>query len=287
MPSKLSLGIFERMSEKPPSWELQAEAAVEAILEDIQYDVFSNSVQLDAASWRKGDKEWQRFDEAYDLEDLLRGIAEEVIQMEGPGWWHDTEALDAELTAESVVMRVLDRRGVLDFFDSGGPPTDGSCLISINELADPAASNQIQIDLKTIDDALIEYLARHPKQMYDFSPRKFEELVAELFRGMGYDVVLTPRSRDGGRDLLAFQRSAVGTLLTLVECKHFSPNRRVGVGLIRTLYGVTEWVRASHAVLATTSFFTRGARDLHETVKYRLSLADYDALTQWCLKHRK
>jgi hypothetical protein len=35
-------------------------------------------------------------------------------------------------------------------------------------------------------------LAKHPEKMQDLTPRKFEELVAALFRAKGYDVELTP-----------------------------------------------------------------------------------------------
>lgn len=274
------------MPKELPPWEVEAEAAVESILQDVQYDVASTSVRVESDIWREAEIEKLQFDDPYEFEELLREIAEDVIRLEGPAWWHDDE-FDPEPIAESVVARVLERSGVFDFFDSGEAPSDSSLLISVKDLTLPQANERIQLDLKSIDDALIEYLARHPKLMYEFSPRKFEELVAELFKGMGYVVVLTPRSNDGGRDLLAFQNSAVGTLLTLVECKRFSPDKHVGVGLVRTLYGVTEYERASHAVLATTSFFTRGARNFHEAVHYRLSLADYNSLAQWCMKHRK
>jgi restriction system protein len=119
--------------------------------------------------------------------------------------------------------------------------------------------------------------------MQEFAPRRFEETVAELFRRMGYDVVLAPRAKDGGIDVLAFQKGSVGTLLTVVECKRFRPDRKVGVGLVRSLYGVVEekacdiW-RDCH----TTSSFTKGARQFQQNLQYRLSLHDFTDLVSWC-----
>jgi len=123
--------------------------------------------------------------------------------------------------------------------------------------------------------------------MQEVHPRRFEELVAELFARMGYRVVLTPPARDGGRDIHAFQKGGVGTLLTLVECKRFSPDHKVGVGLVRALYGVVEAERASHGIIATTSSFTRGASQFQQNLTYRLSLRDYGDLANWCKRYRK
>jgi len=57
------------MPKEQPSWEIEAEAAIEAILEDIQYDVLSNSVRIDADWERDGHKEELQFEDASDLEE--------------------------------------------------------------------------------------------------------------------------------------------------------------------------------------------------------------------------
>ena len=104
---------------------------------------------------------------------------------------------------------------------------------------------------------------------------------------MGYDVILTPRSKDGGFDVLAFQKASVGKLLTLVECKKYVPNSQVGVESVRSLYGVLEEKRATHGVIATTSTFTRGAREFQQNLEYRLSLSDFDELSAWLRKVKR
>jgi restriction system protein len=130
-------------------------------------------------------------------------------------------------------------------------------------------------------DDLIQELARHPQLMRAMTPRKFEELVAELLSRKGLKVSLTPHTRDGGRDILASLDSAMGDHLYLVECKRYAPDRLVGVELVRHLYGVVEIERATAGVLVTTSSFTSGARDLERTINHRLSLRDYDDLVIW------
>ncbi len=144
-----------------------------------------------------------------------------------------------------------------------------------------AGSPQIRSDLLIVDDLLIKHLGRHPERMRELQPRKFEELVASLLEDMGYSVELTSRGADGGVDIIATQKSSVGPVLLIVDCKRYSPSRHVGVGIVRSLYGVSEQLRATQALLATTSFFSRPAREFEAQVPHRLSLRDYNDLVQW------
>lgn len=118
------------------------------------------------------------------------------------------------------------------------------------------------------------------------TPRKFEELVAELFRDLGYYVELTKQTRDGGMDLRAFRREPFGTILTLVECKRYAPDRKVGVGVVRSLHGVVSSKHASQGVIATTSFFAREAEREREEIRGRMSLANFNALSDWLRRYR-
>jgi restriction system protein len=90
------------------------------------------------------------------------------------------------------------------------------------------------------------------------TPRKFEELVADMFRNQGYEVTLTPSSNDGGMDVIAVRRDGIGTVMIVVECKRYAEDNKVGVEIARGLYGVVEQRRATRGIIATTSFFTKG-----------------------------
>jgi len=141
--------------------------------------------------------------------------------------------------------------------------------------------------LEEVNDLLIAALAQNPDLMHELHPRRFEELVAALFDRMGWEVDLTSRSRDGGRDVLAVRHDDVGTFLTLVECKRFRPDRKVGVALVRSLYGVVTSERASHGVIATTSSFSRDAREFQQNLRYQVSLRDFRHLAEWCRRYRR
>ena len=130
-------------------------------------------------------------------------------------------------------------------------------------------------------DAIIKHLSENPELMYSLTPREFEELVAELFRQEGYNVGLTSITRDGGKDLLVSSSSIIGDQLYLVECKRYSPKRRVGVSVVREIYGTVSQSEATAGIIVTTSSFTKDAISFHDPIKWRVALRDYENLSSW------
>lgn len=130
-------------------------------------------------------------------------------------------------------------------------------------------------DVREVNDWIVRRVRQDPELVHMLTPRQFEQLSAELFTRLGYDVELTPASGDGGKDLIIVKRSDLGTMMTYVECKHYAPNQRVGVGVVRTLHGVVDQGRATSGMVLTSSRFTRGALNFQRSLEYRLSLKDY------------
>jgi len=172
-----------------------------------------------------------------------------------------------------------------EFFEKVAPPENALELVTAQQLLENAnASRVVRVSLEEINEELIQYLAKHPEKLRDMSPRKFEELIADMFKNQGYDVTLTPRSKDGGMDVIAVQRDGIGTVMVIVECKRYAESHKVGVEIARGLYGVVEQNRATRGIIATTSFFTRGVIDFRNTIPHRLGLADFDVLSQEILR---
>jgi HJR/Mrr/RecB family endonuclease len=141
-------------------------------------------------------------------------------------------------------------------------------------------SNLLTISAESWDN-IIRLLARNPQQLYEMDPRKFEELVAELLDRQGLRVILTPRAKDGGKDILAFAQTPLGEHLYHIECKRYASSHPVGVTLVRQLYGVVEADRATAGMIVTTSRFTKDAFAFQETVKNRMSLKAYEDIISW------
>jgi len=129
--------------------------------------------------------------------------------------------------------------------------------------------------------SIIKHLASNPDLLYTLSSREFEELVAELFRCEGYNVSLTTVSRDGGKDLLVSSTGIIGEQLYLVECKRYSPKRRVGVSVVREIYGTVCQIDATAGIIVTTSSFSKDALAFREPIKWRMALRDYENLSKW------
>jgi restriction endonuclease len=144
--------------------------------------------------------------------------------------------------------------------------------------------HRVEVAAGGINDALIAALARDPELLYTVSYRKFEELVAHLYEREGYEVELTPVSGDEGVDIYAVQRTSFGSFLTVVDCKRYRRDRPVEVGLIRQLFGTVEAKDASVGVLATTSYFTKGAKAFQEERRFRLGLQDFLSIHQLLLR---
>jgi restriction system protein len=135
--------------------------------------------------------------------------------------------------------------------------------------------------VRQVNDEALRVLAARPEGLYELTARQFEELVAELLQRQGYDVTLTPRTRDGGKDVYAAMQSPIGRFLFVVECKRYAPDRPVGVGIVRNLYGQVQKERATAGILATTSFFTKDAKEFRQDIEYQLSFQDYYGLKKW------
>jgi restriction system protein len=83
---------------------------------------------------------------------------------------------------------------------------------------------------------------------------RFEQLVAEAYRQLGYSVGETSAGADGGVDLVLRRDGET----TYVQCKQWR-QRQVGVRPVRELYGCMADGRAQHGVLLCSGSYTGDA----------------------------
>ncbi|GGZ32232.1 restriction endonuclease [Asticcacaulis endophyticus] len=137
-----------------------------------------------------------------------------------------------------------------------------------------------------VAELILEIKKRH-NLIHDIDPRQFEEIIAHVFKNNGFVVDLTKRSRDGGRDVIALRNDMGIPCKYIIECKKYAPQNKVGVGLVRSLFGVQMNEGANKAILATTSEFTAGAKKFaatKHTAEWFLDLKDYNHVMDWILK---
>lgn len=156
----------------------------------------------------------------------------------------------------------------------------GSPISATFDLDKPVPGNPIIVVANLFGKKLITHFRDHPHELKVMDRRKFEELVAELFHGFGYDVELTQQTRDGGSDIIAVKNAEVNQKY-LIECKRPDPGNVIGVGVVRSLLGVVHDQRVTGGILVTTSFFAKPAKSFIQKNEWQLQGKDYDALVKW------
>ncbi len=133
--------------------------------------------------------------------------------------------------------------------------------------------------------AIVRSARKNPDRLFAMTPRGFEQLIAFVFQQNGFDVSLTPQTRDGGFDVVAENRVLGVPFKWLIECKRYARGRNITVETTRSLLGVLVDQRASRALLITTSGFTKAARtfaDRNSPDIHLWSLADITAQLRAC-----
>lgn len=103
---------------------------------------------------------------------------------------------------------------------------------------------------------LASHLKRRYTDIHSITPRRFEELIAEIFRSLGWDATLTQQTRDNGVDIYLFNGSSGSQ--AIVECKRYK--NTVGIEMINRLLGVQLAMGQDRAYLVTSSKFSRPAQ---------------------------
>jgi hypothetical protein len=183
----------------------------------------------------------------------------------------------AEIYASSIHEALVQAKVFLQtkLEQLGEPIPDGTILRLNDELG--------ELVCDSISSELITFLKHHPNEMYSLRPRQFEKLIAEILTHYGWIVQLTPATRDGGYDIFAICKDISGVSNSwIIECKKYEKERKVGVDIVRALYGAAGGLQCANAaiMLATTATFTKNAMK-YASSKYNFELRDYESVIKW------
>lgn len=96
--------------------------------------------------------------------------------------------------------------------------------------------------------------------------RQYEDLITEAYKRNGYSVVREPvDGSDQGIDIIV----ARDGVTVLIQCKQWKA-RKVGVRLVRELFGVLHAANANEAHIVTTGYFTNEAMQFAEGKQIKL-----------------
>jgi restriction system protein len=129
---------------------------------------------------------------------------------------------------------------------------------------------------------LVDAIEKNPGIIYEIDARKWEEIIAAAYDKAGFDeVILTPRSGDYGRDVIAIKKGLY-SIKFIDQVKAYKQGHIVKADEVRALLGVLSGEQnASKAIFTTTSAFAPKIEDdkfIKPFLPYRLELVGQEKL---------
>lgn len=191
-------------------------------------------------------------------------------------------SVDNELYENSIAPQIIALKSI-EILHLEYPEADDVDQIDIEELDLGEEEKTAIIKVNNLPLRVLSKILSNPAEVRNITPREFEEFIADLLNELGFkDVVLTPRSRDGGKDIIA-SHSIQGIPLTFYfECKKYAESNKTQIETMRTLLGTVahDSQKVNKGVLVTTSTFTKGCKDLI-LAESRLDGKDYNDILGW------
>ena len=154
---------------------------------------------------------------------------------------------------------------------------------------DTTTASQIS-EVASLDIESVEELGRRSlrEAVAALNPYEFQDLVAALFRGLGYHVpFVAPKGKDGGVDIIAHSDplGAIGASIK-IQVKH-TPDSTVSVGVIRQLASLLHG-DSDCGVIVTSGGFSSDAERFAREDHRRLRLINGDELIDlWTATYQK
>lgn len=111
-------------------------------------------------------------------------------------------------------------------------------------------------DLSVPNLDIRNYLVRNYNARFQVNPRKFEDLVSSVFRDLGFQVLCTPYSHDGGIDILLEK----GSDFSAVQVKR--TKNAIKLEQVRSFLGALTLQGIEKGIYVSTAEFQRGCYDI-------------------------
>jgi restriction system protein len=210
------------------------------------------------------------------------------------GYWRRRKGYQGPFQyAHAAATQLIRNAGVPIESAASTPPVPSLVLpvaISLVERGDKVVEGQLITGVTIAWWAIIKELERNPEfLLHTIGGREVEELIAGAYERDGWKVILTPRSGDRGRDIIATRSDIAGSLRIIDQAKAYAPHRPVPASDVRELLAVLLTDQnATKAFITTTARFATGVYTdpgLTPHIPNRLELRDGPAVREWLLKN--
>jgi restriction system protein len=163
-------------------------------------------------------------------------------------------------------------------------PRDNELLLQAFVTYGPKTPEGVIIEAVTTPwFAILKELERTPNFVSLLDWRQWEEFIAGAYELQGWQVVLTPRSNDKGKDIIATRDDL--SIRVFDQVKAYSLGRRVDLAEVDAMLGtLSRDLNVSQGIITTTAEFAPGVYDapgIRSLMPYRLRLRDGKGLLEW------
>lgn len=136
--------------------------------------------------------------------------------------------------------------------------------------------------VRRLSRELVKLVASNIDALMSIEWRDLERLVAEVFDGLGFDVILTPSTKDGGKDVIV-TGVVKGKLATYyIEVKHWRTGKQVGVDPIKSFISVVASKDVAGGLFLSSSGYTSDVETCAEIKKQRVTLGGQSKVQTLC-----
>lgn len=230
------------------------------------------------------------------LEDFVRDLWEEALAKAAVHRVGYAYRPLADLEAGTRLRPLMDSLHQEMFDGTAQAPPDGVEVLRSDEL--PTASipariierragleRKVKGGLGLLDvepGFLLNYMLDRETDLRDLlTPQQFEEFTGVVFREAGWQVELTGRSADGGKDVIATRVDGDAPVVAYIQAKRWQ--NAVGLPEVKEFVATVAGDGIDRGFLVTTSRFTRPGREWNDEKGIRLApvvLLDRSELTQ-------
>jgi restriction system protein len=150
------------------------------------------------------------------------------------------------------------------------------------------ADAEVHLIIREVSSTFARLIAADPRILDHLEWRDLERTVAEVFRGLGFSVELTPAAKDGGKDIV-LECLVRGVLATyVVEIKHWRSGARVGSGALRDFLSVVVREKRDGGLFLSTFGYCHNAfAQLTEIDRRKLRFGQRDKVVALCRSYVK
>lgn len=137
--------------------------------------------------------------------------------------------------------------------------------------------------LKDCTQHIIMAIVNDPNTLKDLEWLDMERTVAELFRGLGFKVELTPSSKDGGKDVILELEEIDQKKTYVIEIKHWRSGQKVGKSAVdKFVKIVVKENRTAGLFLSTYGVSSEVVESLTKIERKKVKFGDKEKIISLC-----